>query len=170
MTVGNTTGNESAWLTAFGTEGAIYGNILVSGMIIVAGSHGGTAATVLFTVVGTVLVFWAAHVYAGTLSVHGGDEGLEGSLWFSFRLALRRSFGMLIAALLPSLVLLAGTLKIVDDQVALWLALWLGVVILSIIGYIIYARRGSTWPVRLLGALGSASFGIVMILLKAFIH
>jgi predicted nucleic acid-binding protein len=77
---------------------------------------------------------------------------------------------MLIAALLPCLVLLLGTLKIVDDQVALWVALWLGVVILGVIGYLVYARRGSSIAVRLLGALSSAGFGLVMVLLKAFVH
>ena len=150
----------------------MYGNILVSGMIVVAGTHGATAWNVLITVIGTVLVFWAAHVYAGTLSLHviGEGEGEAHPLAHSFRLALRRSFGMLIAALLPSLVLLFGTLRVIDDQVALWVALWLGVGILGVIGYMVYARRGSSLPVRLLGALVSAGFGIVMVLLKAFAH
>jgi len=168
MTATGTT--ENAWLSAFGTEGAVYGNILVSGMIIVAGSHGGTAGSVLVSVLGTVVVFWAAHVYAGTLSIYGVDNNASHSIGHSFRLAVRRSIGMLIAALLPSLVLLLGTLQIVNDQVALWVALWLGVVILGVIGYLVYARRGSSMRVRLLGALASAGFGIVMVLLKAFVH
>lgn len=162
--------SENAWLSAFGTEGAVYGNILVSGMIVVAGTYRATAWNVLITVIGTVLVFWAAHVYAGTLSMQVADDGDPHPLSHSFRLALRRSLGMLIAALLPSLVLLLGTLKIVDDQVALWVALWLGVIILGVIGYLVYARRGSSMVVRLLGALSSAGFGLVMVLLKAFVH
>ena len=162
--------SENAWLSAFGTEGAVYGNILVSGMIVVAGTHGATAWNVLITVIGTVLVFWAAHVYAGTLSMHVADDGDPHPLSHSFRLALRRSVGMLVAALLPSLVLLLGTFKIIDDQLALWVALWLGVVVLGAIGYLVYARRGSSMAVRLLGSLSSAGFGIVMVLLKAFVH
>src|SRR5262245_62038436 len=48
---------------SFATEEAVYGVILVAGMIVVAGSHGDSSWTVFTTVVVTVLVFWAAHVY-----------------------------------------------------------------------------------------------------------
>ena len=46
----------------------------------------------------------------------------------------------------------------------------MGVVVLAVLGWIAFSRRGSSWPVRLAGALGTASFGVAMILMKAFIH
>jgi hypothetical protein len=70
----------------------------------------------------------------------------------------------------PAFVLLLGALRVVPDMLALWVALWLGVVILGVIGYGAFALRGSSWPVRILGCLGTAAFGFAMILLKAVIH
>ncbi|MFF9565622.1 hypothetical protein ACF1AJ_19905 [Leifsonia sp. NPDC014704] len=56
------------------------------------------------------------------------------------------------------------------DQAALWAALWLGVVILGVLGYSAFALRRSSWPIRIFGCLGTAAFGVVMIVLKAVIH
>jgi hypothetical protein len=39
-----------------------------------------------------------------------------------------------------------------------------------VLGFTVFALRGDSWPTRILGALGTAAFGIAMILLKAFIH
>ncbi len=152
------------------TEESVYGTVLVSGMIVVAGSYGATSWQVFLSVFGTVVVFWAAHVYAGTIAGHGAFEGDDSSLSMAFRRALRRSVGFLTSALPPSIVLLLGALQAVDDKVAIWVALWLGVVILAILGFVVFSLRGDSWPVRILGSLGTAAFGVAMILLKAFIH
>jgi hypothetical protein len=44
------------------------------------------------------------------------------------------------------------------------------VVILGVIGFRIFARRSENWSVRILGCLGTAAFGLAMIVLKAVIH
>ncbi len=152
------------------TEESVYGTVLVSGMIVVAGSYGATSWQVFLSVFGTVIVFWAAHVYAGTIAGHGVLEGDDTSLWLALRRALRRSVGFLTSALPPSIVLLLGALEAVDDTVAIWVALWLGVVILAILGFIVFTLRGDSWLVRILGSLGTAAFGVAMIILKALIH
>ena len=152
------------------TEESVYGTVLVSGMIVVAGSYGATSWQVFLSVFGTVVVFWAAHLYAGTIAGHGVFEGDDTTLSAAFRRALRRSVGFLTSALPPSIVLLLGTLQAVDDKVAIWVALWLGVVILAVLGFVVFTLRGDSWPVRILGSLGTAAFGVAMILLKAFIH
>ncbi|MBN9174600.1 MAG: hypothetical protein J0I70_10675, partial [Microbacterium sp.] len=56
------------------SEEAVYGLILVSGMIVVSNSVVGTSANALLSVVITVIVFFAAHVYAGTLARLAADE------------------------------------------------------------------------------------------------
>ena len=53
------------------TEASVYGTILVSGMIVVAGGYGATSWQTFLGVIGTVIVFWAAHVYAGALVEYG---------------------------------------------------------------------------------------------------
>ncbi len=149
------------------TEEAIYGLILVSGMIVV--SAGGTAWAAFATVLVTVLVFFAAHVYAGTLgrlAATDGHAGLRGSL----RAAARQSSGMVIAAVAPLIVLLLGTTRVLDDDTALWLALIVNTLILGGLGWIAIARWSTHWWPRLLSALLTAAFGGVLIVLKAVIH
>ena len=156
--------------TAFVTEESVYGVILVSGMIVVSGGHGATAWQVFWTVVGTVLVFWAAHVYAGTVAHHGLDHHRVVGLGEAFRTALRRSLGLLASALVPSVILLLGATRAIPDAYAIWTALWAGVVVLAVLGWIAFARRGASWLMRLAGSLGTAAFGIAMIVMKALIH
>lgn len=161
---------ESLVRTAFVTEESIYGVLLVSGMIVVAGSHGSSSWQVFWTVIITVLVFWAAHVYAGTVARHGLAVERVMALRPAFAESFRRSLGLLFSALIPSAILLLGALKVVPDLLTIWLALWAGVVVLAVLGFVAYRRRGAPLHLQLLGALGTAAFGIVMILLKAIIH
>ena len=156
--------------TTFATEESVYGVILVSGMIVVAGGHGESSWTVFWTVLITVIVFWAAHVYAGTVARHGLDDDRMIGLREAFRISFRRSLGLLASALIPSFILLLGATRAIPDAYAIWTALWVGVVVLAVLGWIAFSRRGSSWPIRLAGALGTASFGIAMIVMKAFIH
>ncbi|QAY73228.1 hypothetical protein ET445_07580 [Agromyces protaetiae] len=155
---------------SFATEQAVYGVLLVSGMIVVAGLHGGGSLSVFWTVFVTVVVFWAAHVYAGTVAGYGLDDDRLVGLGESFRHAVRRSWGLLASSLIPSLILLAGALRAIDDKYAIWAALWVGVAELAVLGWIAFTRRGAPWWGRVLGSLVTASFGVFMILAKAFIH
>jgi hypothetical protein len=156
--------------TSFVTEESVYGILLVSGMIVVSGTYGASSWETFVSVLGTVIVFWVAHVYAGTVAGHGVVEGDETTLGMAFRRSLRRSMGFLTSALIPSLLLLIGALRVIPDVVAIWVALWLGVVILGALGYSAFALRGSSWTVRILGSLGTGALGIAMILLKALVH
>ncbi|WP_434992405.1 hypothetical protein [Arthrobacter sp. Ld5] len=154
----------------FVSEEAVYGLILVAGMIVTAGMHGDSSWAVFWTVVGTVLVFWSAHVYAGTLAhLHAGRRHLT-DVRTALRAAVRRSSGLLIGAAAPAAILLLGASRAIDDGNAMWFALWAGVAVLAVLGYVAFLRRGATLPVRLLGAFTTALFGVAMIVLKAIIH
>ncbi|MHC2998482.1 hypothetical protein [Microbacterium sp. HJ5] len=149
------------------TEEAIYGLILVSGMIVV--SAGGTSLGAFLTVAITVLVFYAAHVYAGTLgrlAVSEGERGLRSSL----ASAARQSSGMLIAAVAPLIVLLLGTTRVLDDDTSLWAALIVNTLVLAGLGWMAVARWSTHWWARIVSAVLTAAFGGVLILLKAVIH
>jgi len=150
------------------TEEAIYGLILVSGMIVVAGSGSGASLDVLLTVVVTVLVFYAAHVYAGAvarLAESGGSASPGASLAF----AARESSGLLVASVVPVVILFLGTLHVIPDVVANWAALIVNTIMLAVLGWIAVGRWRPTFTARLLGALIAASFGVILILLKAFV-
>ncbi|WP_313811265.1 hypothetical protein [Glutamicibacter sp.] len=154
----------------FGTEAAVYGTILVSGLIALSAVHGESSVIALVTVVVTVLVFWAAHVYAGTVAELGAQGEAHISVGTALRRSLKHSFGMLTSAAIPVLILLLGTTRLIPDDVANEIALWSGTVILAFLGYVAFLRRGSPIWARALGALTTASFGIVFIILKAWVH
>lgn len=158
----------------FGTEAAVYGTILVSGLVAVSSAHGETSFAVLISVAVTVLVFWGAHVYAGTVArVSDRDERARGErvgVRAAFAASVKHSLGMLSSATVPAIILLAGTTRVIPDGLANDLALWSGVVILAFLGYVAFLRRGSSQLVRLLGALATASFGIAFVVLKALVH
>lgn len=149
------------------TEEAIYGLILVSGMIVV--SAGGSSWGAFVTVLVTVLVFFAAHVYAGTLGRLAATDGRSG-LRASLASAVRQSRGMVLAAIAPLLVLLLGTTRVIEDDTALWLALIVNTLILGALGWVAVARWSTHWWPRLLSAVLTAAFGGVLIVLKAVIH
>lgn len=151
------------------SEEAIYGLILVSGMIVVSYDLTGTSLSALVTVVVTVIVFFAAHVYSGTLARLAETEGRAG-LPESLRGAVYHSLGMLLVSLAPIAVLLLGVTRAVDDDVAVWFALIIDAVALGILGWLAVAKWTRHFWLRLGSALLTAAFGGVIILLKAFIH
>jgi hypothetical protein len=148
------------------TEESIYGLILISGMILVSGLQNDASWRVLITVIVTVLVFWLAHVYAGTLSRFSGKLG-GGNLARAIRDSLHRSRGLLVSAILPIAVLALGTLDIIDDHNALWWALWANTLVLGALGWIGVARWSKSFWWRLASALTTALFGGFVIILKA---
>ncbi len=97
------------------SEEAIYELILVSGMIVVSGSSTGTAVDALITVGVTVIVFFAAHVFAGTLGRLAATDGKAG-LRASLRASAHQSGGMLLAAVPPLLILLLGATRLIDGS------------------------------------------------------
>lgn len=151
------------------SEEAIYGLILVSGMIVVSGSSTGTSLDAFVTVAVTVVVFFGAHVFAGTLGRLAATDGHAG-LRASLKAASHQSGGMLFASVPPLAVLLLGTSRVIDDGTALWVALIVNTVLLGALGWIAVARWSTHWFPRILSALITAAFGGVLILLKAIIH
>ncbi|KQP01482.1 hypothetical protein [Leifsonia sp. Leaf264] len=150
------------------TEEAVYGLILVSGMIVLSGTTTGTSVDALITVIVTVLIFFAAHVYADTLArlaASAGQSGIRASLLA----AIKQSSGLLAASVIPIAILTLGTTDVVEDRTAIWLALIANTVLLGALGWIAVARWSSHWTARVLGALITASFGGALILLKVLV-
>lgn len=150
------------------SEESVYGLILVSGMIVVSNTLTGTSANALLTVVVTVIVFFAAHVYAGTIA--GLAREHRGDFRASFRAALHHSEGMLVISVIPVVILLLGVSRVIDDDLAIWAALLVDTAILGVVGWFAVARWNPKFWVRITSALITAGFGFILVLLKAFIH
>jgi hypothetical protein len=154
--------------SAGGIAGTVYGTIVVMATV-TAGAHGKqTDMARLAVVVGvTVLVFWAAHVYAHTLA-----ESLERGRRLD-RAELgdvaRRELSMPAAALAPVAALVLGALGILGAQTALWLALGIGVAILGVQG----ARYAAIEQLDRTGTLAVIAInlflGLVIVGLKALV-
>lgn len=154
----------------FATADAVYGTILFTALIGTISTDQGNSLEVLIFSVLTLVVFWSAHVYAGTITGHGIVDGETVTLGQSFRNAVRHSSGMLWAVVPASLVLLLGVFHVLAYEYSVNLSLLVSMVILGIIGYLAFAERGSKMHVRILGAIGTAFFGFLMIVLNQLVH
>ena len=151
------------------TADAVYGLILYSALLaVLVDDH--SALETYFISGGTVIVFWAAHVYAGTIATHRGPDGLPQSMGSAFRHTIAHVSGMLYAAVLPALVVLPSLFGVITDEEAVDNALDLVVVLLGVIGYFSFAQRKAKMWVRILGALGTALFGVFIIVLNIVVH
>jgi hypothetical protein len=158
----------SRWgaITAANPRGAIYGTIVATAVIAATAGHQ-PPELILAATVATLLVFWLAHVYADFL-----DHGLR-QAGFDLKVlpgVMARELSMLAAPALSILFLLLGALGLLDEGLAVRLALWNGVVQLVGWGIDVGRRRGQAWPAALLAGVINGIFGVVIILLEVLLH
>ncbi len=155
-------------LSAYTGEHGVYGVVLVTALVAL-GEHYDTDFEVLLYVVGTMVIFWLAHVYSGVVAAnapHARDVPTRRKILH----AARHSSGMLVAMLPPAILLAFGSFGILDEDTAYDLALLTGVLVLAVIGWLNAARNGRRWYGRLLGAFTTAMLGILVIGLSTLAH
>ncbi len=152
------------------TADAIYGLILFSALVAVVSTDHTDSWEVLWVSAVSLIVFWAAHVYAGTIANHGVVDGHEVTLTRALTRSVSHSSGMLLASVLPSLPLLLGVAGLVSYPSAVDYSLDVVLAILAVLGYASFAERRARIGVRIVGAIGTAVFGLVVILLNAIVH
>lgn len=148
------------------TPDAVYGLILFSALIGAIDDDDSEALEVLLVSVASLVIFWAAHVFAGAVAAHGAQAGLSVAL----RRSVSHSAGMLYAAILPCLVLLLGVFHVMTADEAVDLALLTATAVLGLLGYSAFALRRSHVAIRILGGLGTAAFGLLLIVLNIVVH
>ena len=154
------------WLDArFRTPAAIYGLIVFAAFVTISSDHAVDAWDILDTAVWTLVVFYIAHVFAHTLTDHG-DRGLRAAVWH----AMQHAAGMLYAAIPATIVLIACGIQGVSTEDAYTATVWTTTIVLGILGYVAYSRRGAHPLIRLLGALGTAALGLFIVLLEYAVH
>jgi hypothetical protein len=160
-----------AWLRErFVTPDAVYGLILYAALMGAVSDDDSDSLEVLIFSGISLIVFWGAHVFAGTIASHGVREGRVTTLSHATSLAIKHSSGMLYAAILPSLVLLLGVFHVLGTDDAVSVALLVAMIVLGVLGYQAFSQRGSHVMIRILGALGTALFGFLMIVLNIAVH
>ncbi len=157
----------------FVTPDAVYGTLLFVAVVAALSEDedtaGDIAATLVFAVV-TQVVFFLAHVFAGAVAGHGARGDQVTALGAATAGAARHSLGLLYGPILPAIPLVFGALGLLAADDAENLTLLIAMIILGVLGFLALRDRGSSIPVRILGGLGSAFLGFVIIVLNAIVH
>lgn len=154
-------------LGAYSGEHGVYGVVLVTALIAV-GWDDDTDLEVLIFVIGTVFVFWLAHIYAAVVASRAADA--PPSLRTALALGIRHTYGMLVAMLIPAFLLWLAVIDVVEEYTAYYLALGSGVVTLAVIGYANASRNRSPWYWRVAGVLATTALGLLVIVLSIIVH
>ena len=110
--------------SASNASGAIYGTIAATAVIGASVRHQ-PPGRILALTVATLVILWLAHVYAEALSHH--LRGATRPRWAIVVAAMVEERPMLVAPALSLLLLLLGAVDLLDEHVAVNLALWAGV-------------------------------------------
>jgi len=154
---------------AYTNEHAIYGTVLVSALVAVGGNDDTDLEVFLFTI-GAVGVFWLAHVYARSVGhLTEARPGLS-AIVVAVASAARHSAPKVVAMLIPSVFLLLATVGVLDQYIAYYIALWSGVAVLAVLGYLNSTRRGSPMRLRLVSAALTSALGLGIIWLSSLVH
>lgn len=95
------------------SEPAIYGVVLVGGLVVIIGNSADASWDVLVKVLATLLVFFLSHVYAFVVAHLGDTRSEDGAsvrtrVEAGIRAGTSHSWGMLLAGAIPLSVLTLG--------------------------------------------------------------
>jgi len=150
-----------------GGEGAILGTVVCAAVIAYAGGHAESTGQLCAAILGTIGVYWLAHVHAVTL---GSALTHRHHPVRAFRLALVQTLPLAGASVVPVLVLLVAHLAGADLRTAAWTALLVTIGLLTAYSYVAGARGGLGTGGRLASAAVGAGLGILVALLKIALH
>jgi hypothetical protein len=148
-------------------RGAVFGTVTAAAVIAATSAHEDPLTTILIATIGTLIVFWLAHIYEAVLEGHHEGTRLTwNTVWKAVVYELP-----VIEAPLPSVLLLgAGAIGLLGYDVAVNLALWMAVAQLVIWSLVAARRQGWSWTASLVFAAISGAFGLGIIALKALLH
>jgi hypothetical protein len=148
-------------------RGAIFGTVTAAAVIAATSAHEDGLKAILIATVGTLVVFWLAHIYEAILEGHHeGTRLTRNTVWVAVVVELP-----VIEAPLPSVLLLvAGAVGLLGYDLAVNLALWMAVAQLVVWSLIAARRQKWSWTASVVFAAISAAFGMGIIALKALLH
>jgi hypothetical protein len=150
-----------------GAEGLITGTVVCAAAIAAGAGHLDSTATLCTAILGTVAVYWLAHLHAVTLgrALSEGHHPLR-----ALRHALAATWWIAGVSVLPVGILVVAELFGADLRKAAWIALLATVGLLTFYSYVAGARGGLDRWGRLVSAAAGAGLGILVALLKVALH
>ena len=150
-----------------GGEGAITGTVVCAAAIAASAGHVSSLGHLCVAILGTVGVYWLAHVHAVTL---GSALTHRHHPVVAFRHALVENVPLAGASIVPLLALLVCRLACAELRTASWIALIATIGLLTVYSYVAGARGGLDAGGRLASAAVGAGLGILVALLKLGLH
>ena len=149
------------------SEGAITGTVVCAAAIAATAGHIDTTAQLSLVILGTVGVYWIAHLHAETIGStlthrHHPRAALRHAVWETLPIA-----GV---SVVPLGVLLLTTVVGVGIVPAAKLALLATTALLIVYSYIAGARAGLDLRGRLASAAAGGAVGLLVVLLKVGLH
>lgn len=148
--------------------GAIYGTILATTVVAAIGSDPAKLNRSLLVVLLTSAVFYAAHVYS--LVVAARMVARRHLTLAEVTSVAKAEWPMLQSSLPVAIPLLLGALGWIPEESATNVAMIVGIGALFVYGVLIGVREHRGWVSVLLNALIVGSFGVLILLLKVFVH
>ncbi|MDH2415552.1 hypothetical protein [Nocardioides sp. CER19] len=150
-----------------GGEGAITGTVVCAAAIAYGAGHVKSTGELSLAILGTVAVYWLAHLHAVTL---GSSLTHRHHPIAAFRHALVVTAPIFGASIVPLLVLLVSRLAGAELRTSAWIALIATIGLLTLYSYLAGARGGLDTGGRIASACAGAAIGILVALLKVALH
>ena len=148
-------------------EGIITGTVVSAAAIAAAAGHLTEDTRLILAILGSVLIYWLAHVHARTL----GDAVVHRAHPSSaLRDALAETWPILAAALVPVGILLVSEVAGATIRTAAWIAVIASTALLTVYSFLAGRRGGLGLAGSLLSASVGAALGILIIVMKAGLH
>jgi hypothetical protein len=160
-----TAGGRLALLTV--GEGIITGTVVCAAAIAASVAHIESTAELTAAIVGTVVVYWLAHLHAQTI---GRAVANQHHPVLALRYALAHTWAILAVSLLPVGILLLAELAGADLRTAAWVAMFATIGLLTVYSFLAGRRGGLGIGGSFASAAAGAALGTLIALLKATLH
>jgi hypothetical protein len=148
-------------------EGIITGTVVSAAAIAASAGHLTEDTRLILAILGSVLIYWLAHLHARTL----GDAVVHRAHPMSaLRESLAETWPILAAALVPVGILLIAEVAGAAIRTAAWIAVIASTVLLTVYSYLAGRRGGLGLAGSLVSASVGAALGILIIAMKAGLH
>jgi hypothetical protein len=150
-----------------GGEGAITGTVVCAAAIAYAAGTVDSSAELSLVILGTVFVYWVAHLHAITL---GSALTRQHHPMVALRHGLSESIPIAGASVVPLVVLLVAEVLGADLRSAAWWALSATVALLGVYSWVAGTRAGLGYGGRVASAAAGLGLGLLVVLLKVSLH
>jgi hypothetical protein len=151
-----------------GVSAAIYGSIVVTGLIAALNAEDASLRVTFLTVVSTMAVFWLAHVWSEVVGERIVTRREVG--WARARVLARREWPFFEAAGVPSFALVLAWIGLYNEEAGVDIALALAILQLVGWGATGARRMRADWHMSLLVGLVDGALGLGIVLLEVALH